>query len=256
MRQRLVLYREDALMSREVLAHKIGVNVRTVTRWETGERRPQMAQKAALAKALGRTVAEINLALSDEPPGPTGLVVPSTLAMYAWLEQAAHEIRTWEPIVVPGLLQVERYATAVEGAMWDRPPADEVARRVGQRMERQRALERVRLFALIDISVLHRVTGDAGVQAEQIAHLHEMNTRPNVDLRVMPLDQRAHAGGRGAFSLLTHDAPEPFMACTEDLGGMRFHEAPSVVGAYTALWSYMWESSHGLAEVDVQRPAG
>jgi DNA-binding XRE family transcriptional regulator len=253
MRRRLVQYREDALLSREVLAHRIGVNVRTVTRWETGERKPQMTQKAALAKALGRSVAEINLALTDDHASPTGHVVPSTLTLYAALEQAATELRTWQPIVVPGLLQTERYATAVEGAMWTRPTADEIARGVGQRMERQRALDRLRLFALVDISVLHRTTGRASIQAEQLAHLHAMNERPNVEIRVMPLDERAHAGGRGSFSLFTADGPEPFMACTEDLAGVRFYEAPSVISAYTQLWAYMWEASHGLAEVDAER---
>jgi DNA-binding XRE family transcriptional regulator len=253
MRRRLVHYREDALMSREGLAHKIGVNVRTVTRWESGERRPQMAQKAALAKALGRTVAEINLALSDEPRGPSGPVVPSTLTMYASVERAATELRTWEPIVVPGLLQVERYAAAVEGAGPARRTADEIARATGQRMERQHVLDRLHLFALIDISILHRITGGPGTQAEQLAHLHEMNARSNVHIRVMPLDERAHPAGAGAFALLTADGPEPFMACSWDLAGVRFHEARSVVEAYAALWAYLWEASHALEEVDVQR---
>lgn len=256
MRRRLVQYREDALLSREVLAHRIGVNVRTVTRWETGERRPQMTQKAALAKALGRTVAEINLALSDEHASPIGHVVPSTLSVLASLEHAATEIRTWQPIVVPGLLQVERYATAVESAGPDRPTADEVARWVGQRMERQHVLDRVRLFALLDISVLHRTSGAPGVLQEQLAHLHAMTERPNVEIRVMLFDERVYPAGRGSFTLLTSDGPEPFMACSEDLAGVHYHEAPSVVEAYSALWVYMWEASHALAEVDVQRNQG
>jgi DNA-binding XRE family transcriptional regulator len=256
MRRRLVQYREDALLSREVLAQKIGVNVRTVTRWETGERRPQMTQKAALAKVLSRSVAEINLALNDDHAGPIGHVMPSTLTMLASLEQAATELRTWQPIVVPGLLQIERYATAVESAGPDRPTADEVARWVGQRMERQHVLDRLRLFALLDISVLHRTTGAPGVLQAQLAHLHTMNEQPNVDIRIMLFDERVHPAGRGSFTLLTSDGPEPFMACSEDLAGVHYHEAPSVVEAYTALWAYMWEASHALAEVDVQRNQG
>lgn len=253
MRRRLVHYREDALMSREALAEKIGVNVRTVTRWETGERRPQLTQKAALAKVLGRTVAEINLALTDDRKGPLGGVAPSSLTMLTAVEQVASEVRTWQPIVVPGLLQVERYAFGVESVGPDRPSAEELARSVGQRMERQHVLDRLRLFALIDISVLHRETGGPGVMAEQLAHLHAMNTRPNIDIRVMPLDQRAHVGRRGAFTLFTADGPEPFMAYTEELAGVHYHHASSIVQAHTRVWTHLWEASHALAEVDVQR---
>jgi len=256
MRRRLVQYREDALLSREVLAQKIGVNVRTVTRWETGERRPQMTQKAALAKVLSRSVAEINLAINDDHASPIGHVVPSTLTMFASLEQAATELRTWEPIVVPGLLQIERYAAAVEHAGPACRTADEIARAIGQRLERQHVLERLRLFALLDISVLHRATGGPGVLPAQVAHLHTMNERPNIDIRVMLFDERVHPAGRGAFTLLTSDGPEPFMACSEDLAGVHYHETLSVVDAYAALWTYLWEASHALEEVDVQRDRG
>lgn len=258
MRRRLVERREEQGLSREALAHKMDANVKTVQRWEAGTRTPQMAQRVDLAAALDWSMAQLALALSDDESGPlNGHAVPSWLGHFASLEQGAAELRAFEPIVAPGLLQTEDYACVVEGVAPDQPGAAEVARRVAQRMRRQQVLNKpdpLRLFALLDASVLQRTTGGPEVMEHQLTHLQQMANRPNVEIRVLPLDERAHPAGRGSFSLLTSpDSGLPFIATSEDLTGVTYHDHPATVATYLNLWDQLWSVSDELAKVQLQR---
>jgi hypothetical protein len=118
-------------------------------------------------------------------------------------------------------------------------------------MARQRVLDRLRFYALLDASVLLRETGGPDVMAAQLAHLRAMAERPNVDVRVVPLDQRAHAGFRGPFKLV---GPGPTVVVTEDLSsGFSYRDSPTVVKAHAQLWSYLWEGGRDVAQVELQR---
>ena len=239
-------------MSQLDLANRIGASSKTVNRYESGQSTPHPSGRKALANGLEWSMAELALALSHEVRnGVVGHKVPSTLTMFASLEQAATELRCWEPVVIPGLLQTESYACAVEAIGTEDVPPDEIARRVAQRIERQRVLDSLRLFALIDASTLRRETGGPAVMDAQLAHLRSMAERPNVAVRVLPLCERAHAGARGAFTLLTADGPDPFMACCEDLAGIRYIETPTVVAAHSALWAYLWEVGLDVEKVEL-----
>lgn len=78
---------------------------------------------------------------------------------------------------------------------------DEVRQRVELRIGRQRILERddepVRLWSVLDESVLHRKRGDSTVMREQLAHLFEMSERPRIDIQVLPLGAGAHPAQQG-----------------------------------------------------------
>jgi transcriptional regulator with XRE-family HTH domain len=255
MRRRLVEMREEKGLSREKLAELLDCNVRTVTRWETGERRPQVAQKAALARVLDRTMTDLDLALSDDRASVLGLPVPATLTMFATLEAAATELRTWEPLAVPGLLQTAAYAEAVERVSIHTRSEAEIARRVRFRLARQDAImwdkDPLHLHALLDESVLIRVTGDPVIMARQIGHLREMSRRPNVDIRVTPLDGRVHAAPPGAFRLLSGEARMPYLACTEELSGVQYRETPSLVDGYVTLFERLWSDGRELDEIEL-----
>jgi hypothetical protein len=123
---------------------------------------------------------------------------------YETLEQSATTVRSWEPMVIPGLLQTRAYATALLGE------GDQVIRR----MDRQRMLTRpgnpVELIAIMDESVLMRPIGGADVQAAQLGHLVEMSERSNVTVQVLPLHAPVDAianGSRGAFVMLAFPWP-------------------------------------------------
>jgi hypothetical protein len=213
-----------------------------------------MAQRVALAEALDRPLADVLRALDDHEDRPAINGHRVTLTVLASLEQAATELRTWEPLAMPGLLQTEAYATAVERTAVVGPTEAEVARRVEFRLARQRAVLRehapLRLFALIDTSVMLRTTGGPGVMVAQLDHLRAMNERENVEVRVAPLDGRVLAAP-GAFRLLSGEALVPYIACTSDVTGVQYHESAGIVAAYTELFHHLWEAGDALEEVEL-----
>src|SRR5207249_1543677 len=64
-------------------------------------------------------------------------VLPSWFEVYVGLEAEAAQIQTFQPQLIPGLLQTEDYARAVIRVEHPDAPDDEVNRRVELRMKRQ-----------------------------------------------------------------------------------------------------------------------
>ncbi|WP_019813076.1 helix-turn-helix domain-containing protein [Saccharomonospora saliphila] len=124
---------------------------------------------------------------------------------FVGLEADASSLRAFQALLVPGLLQTERYAHAVIRAM--RPGADdsEIERRVAARMARQRLLRDPHppeYWAVVDEAVLHRVVGGPSVMAEQLSHLADACRLPHVTVQVVPFGAGAHPGMEGPFLIL------------------------------------------------------
>lgn len=66
-RDRLVARRLASGLTVEDLASRLGVTVRTLRRWESGECTPQPLQRRPLAEALGVTSAELAAMLRPNP---------------------------------------------------------------------------------------------------------------------------------------------------------------------------------------------
>src|SRR5699024_1091648 len=133
-------------------------------------------------------------------------VMPQTLVDF---EAEACAIRTFEPQLVPGLLQTPAYADAVFRANRVRDD-DEVAQRVTARMSRQGILNRVdppKYLAIIDEAVLHRTVGSPAVMCEQLRHLTHMAARHNIDIYVLPFSAGAHTSTEGSYLIM--DFPDP-----------------------------------------------
>jgi transcriptional regulator with XRE-family HTH domain len=134
-----------------------------------------------------------------------GDLLPSWFETYVGLEQAATQVRTYEPQFVPGLLQTAAMARHVTQLGHHAMPADELARRVEFRLARQRILGAVggpTLWAVVDEAALRRQLGGPDVMREQIDHLITMSERPNVVIQVVPFRFGGHAGAGGPFSIL------------------------------------------------------
>lgn len=125
-------------------------------------------------------------------------------------EVEATRISVYEPLVVPGLLQTRRYASAVTAAILRRPEDDpDVVARAQVRAERQRSVadrvaagDEVEIVAILDEIVLRRRVGDDDVMREQLDHLVAEAGRDHVTMVVMPTRLGAHAGLGGIFELL------------------------------------------------------
>jgi transcriptional regulator with XRE-family HTH domain len=105
------------------------------------------------------------------------------------LEDQAVRLRVWSPGVVDGLLQTERYARAMLGTA-PGATAEMVAVRLAARMERQRRVlmreEPPTAWFAVDEMALYRRVGSAELMAEQMGHLAEVASMPNVTMQVMP----------------------------------------------------------------------
>jgi transcriptional regulator with XRE-family HTH domain len=152
-------------------------------------------------------------------------------------EDEATVIQLLETRLIPGLLQTERYATALFAAPHD-VSADVQERRIRLRMERQKILEREQpplLDVLLDEAALRRRIGTAEVMAEQCGHLTGLARRPNVSLRVLPLDGETHQAAGFAFTVFGFADPgDPKVVYEELYKGTVWQESAELVGRYTA----------------------
>lgn len=136
-------------------------------------------------------------------------ILPNWFEMYLGLEQASSVIRTYEPQLVPGLLQTQEGARAVILLGNSNASADDIERRVALRMKRQKVLTQPgapNLWAVVDEAALWRLDGRSAMQ-EQIRHLIEMAELANVTLQVIPLYSGAHAAVGGPFTILRFSEP-------------------------------------------------
>lgn len=147
---------------------------------------------------------------------------------YVGLEAAASSIRTYEALVVPGLLQVPEYGRA----MIEQSRADilhsEVERRIHVRHERQSLLTQndpLHFWVVLDEAVFHRMVGGPGVMRSQLTRLIDASTLPNVKLQVLPFAEGAHPGMDGSFSILQYEeAADPDVVFAENAAGGLFLE--------------------------------
>ncbi len=118
--------------------------------------------------------------------------------------EMAESIRSFEGMMIPGLLQTPDYARALIGA-GPRPPAKEaVDVLVTARLERQKILDKEnppQLSFVVGEAALRIAVGGAESMGRQLDHLMAMAERPNIDLRVIPDNTGAHTGMFGPFVL-------------------------------------------------------
>ncbi|MEV7329058.1 helix-turn-helix transcriptional regulator [Micromonospora sp. NPDC093244] len=180
----------------ESLAEKVGVDPKTAARWLASGRIPHPRTRVAVAEVLRREPAD----LWPEPFRRRDL---PWFRPWADLEQDATGIRSYQPLLVPGLLQTEGYARAVLSTGGLVPPS-EVDLIVAGRIERQAVLRRddpPQFVAVIDEVVLRRPVGDGSVMAGQLRHLAAAAEWEHVQVRVIPAESPWHTGLAGPFVL-------------------------------------------------------
>ncbi|MEH1165603.1 DUF5753 domain-containing protein [Micromonospora sp. CPCC 205539] len=180
----------------ESLAEKVRVHPKSAARWLAAGRIPHPRTRMAVAGVLGRDAAD----LWPEPFRRRDL---PWFRPWADLEQDAISLRSYQPLLVPGLLQTEGYARAVLSTGGLVPPS-EVDEIVAGRLDRQAILDRdapPQLIAVIDEVVLRRPVGDGSAMAGQLAHLAEVAEWEHVQVRVIPAETPWHTGLAGPFVL-------------------------------------------------------
>jgi transcriptional regulator with XRE-family HTH domain len=137
-------------------------------------------------------------------------VLPSN-SLYVAMEAAAVRIRTYEALLVPGLLQTPAYARAAIHALHPALRPSEVDRWVELRQVRQARLARddPPVFStIVDEAVLGRPIGGRSVMREQLRRLVDDGTRSAVTLQVLPFEAGEHAAMYGPFTILGFQNPD------------------------------------------------
>jgi transcriptional regulator with XRE-family HTH domain len=186
-----------------------------------------------------------------------GDVIPEWLDVYIGLEEAASQVSTYQPELVPGLLQTEDYARSV--IKEDNPGVDddEIDRRVHVRIARQmlvrRAVDPPELHVALNEAILHRAVGGPEVMAAQLDSLIYTAGLPNVKLRVVSYTAGLHHGlMTGPFVILRFPVSgngtesEPATIYVEGFTGALYLDKPREVARYTIAFDRIWESA--LAE--------
>ncbi len=199
--RQLASWRNRAGLTQEKVAREASISLSYFRKIESGTRAPT-AHLAKVADDLCEA-GGILLALFEQlSPSFREQTFPGWFGEWVEdVEAAAVTLRTYEPLLAPGLLQVESYARAVLSTRIGDGP-DEIDEMVSARLARQQILDRDRppaLWAILDEGVLRRCVGGPGVMRLQCRHLHEMASRPDTVIRVIPLSTGAHEGLSGGF---------------------------------------------------------
>ncbi|MFI6816147.1 helix-turn-helix domain-containing protein [Nonomuraea sp. NPDC050328] len=193
-------YRILAGKRQKELAAMLGWSVSKISMVERGERpaREDFVRAAdAALRAKGELLARWRETVEYAARWPVWL------AQLAEIEQQADILRTWQPLIVPGLLQTPEYARSI---FCGRPAitAEEIEHNVVARMERQRVLHRdsgPTMWAILDEGVLTRPIASEAVMAQQMAHLIALDEHPRINVRVLPYSSSVTTGLQGAFVL-------------------------------------------------------
>jgi hypothetical protein len=179
---------------------------------------------------------------------------------YTAYERAASSIRIWQSMLVPGLLQVERYARRTIAASLPDLPPERLDRFLRLRLQRQALLDRPnapRVEVVLDEAALRRLAGWPDVLPEQVDRLLDAAARPNLSLQVLPLRAGPHGGLAESFRMLGFPDPaDPDLVHLEHPTGDVYLSSPGQVARYRELFGRARglalppaETAHFLAEL-------
>ena len=238
--------REEAGIGPEAAGRAIRASRAKISRLETGRVGFKSRDVADLLTLYGVTDPDRRAELLDHArqanqPGwwhRYSDLLPSWYETYLGLEQAASVIRTFELQYIPALLRTPDYARAVTRLTYTR--AEEIERRVELGMHRKKLLTQAHpptLWAVIDESALRRsVCNRPEVLRAQLGHLIDMNSRPNVFLQFVPLNNGGHAAAGGPFTLLRFAQPDlPDIVYLEQLAGALYLDKRSDTERYAVV---------------------
>lgn len=189
-------FRRQANLSQEQLASRIDYTSALISAVENGRRAPTEVFTKLCDDAM-----ELGGVLLRLWPFVHNQASPTWFRPWLDLEREAAVLRSWEPLVIPGLLQTEEYARAIFRGE-PRPTSEMVEEQVTARLERQRIFERPEppmYWVVLDEGVLHRVIGDRNVLTGQLKRLEELSELPYISIQILPFSANSTAGLEGGF---------------------------------------------------------
>jgi transcriptional regulator with XRE-family HTH domain len=236
----LAYYRNRVGMTPEQLGARVYLSGSQIRKVEAGTRSPteELAKACEAIPELGcnGALTELYEILSLHL---RRRAYPGWFAGWPDKEAQARRLRSFEPLVVPGLLQTEAYARAILSTRMG-ATREELDEAVAGRMERQRILEREHppeLWVILDEAVLRRPVGGPDVMRDQLVRLVEAGQRPNIAIQVIPFGAGAHEGLRGgAFVVADFDTAAATIAYQDAASSGQILEDTADVDALAVTW--------------------
>jgi transcriptional regulator with XRE-family HTH domain len=148
------------------------------------------------------------------------------LEAYIGHESESAEIRSFQPMYIPGLLQTEGYIRATAGK--GKVSEDLIAKRLARRDILTREDNEPHFFTVIDHAAIRRPVGGAVIMKEQLKFLLDIGELPNVLIQVVEEQCGWYFGLDGAIVLLTKPDGAKIGYVEAQLGG-RLLEDPHEV---------------------------
>lgn len=242
--------RETKSWTMEDAAKQLGCSTSRVSRIESGEIKPRTGDVLELLLAYDVS--------HEGEPGKSLLALARELRQSGWwqrlgalsgryatfiaYEAEAAELRNFEPTMIPGLLQTEDYARAVN-SVGRETDAEAIEQRVKARLTRQEVLTRkpspLRLHAILSEATLLFEVGGAEVLRAQLEHVVGLAGRPNITVQVLRFAAGATLADRGGFAILSFERDEPPLGYVETPAGELFLESPREIERLTAVFDHL-----------------
>ncbi|MEV5508399.1 helix-turn-helix domain-containing protein [Streptomyces orinoci] len=191
--------------------------------------------------------------LSRDWWSPYRNVMPSGMAMFVGLERDARRLRGWQPEVVYGLLQTERYARAMfeTAKPVEETTTEFVEQSLALRMERRRLITRtqnpVELRVIMSEAALRLVIGSDEVMREQYTEIAELAQLDNVTVQIMPLATPTYRAS-GNFVLMDFDPPMPTVVEIDEAKSVTLVDKQSEIWKHTRRFDAMSAGALGPSE--------
>jgi len=218
LRSELRKAREAAGMTQRDVAAAMDWSQSKLIRIETGAVSISTNDLRALLRHYGlehariENLVEVARASRDQPRWSVykNVAEPEYIAFLGY-ESSASIIRNFEPLLIPGLLQTEEYASEVLGAMHDFEP-HKVDPLVDLRMQRQELLVREpsppSMHFIMDEAVIRRMIGGHALMRRQLRRLKELADHPNIIIRIVSFERGIYPRFRVPYVLFEFPEPE------------------------------------------------
>lgn len=206
--------RQDARLTQEAVAQEMDWSLSKIIRIENGAVGISANDLSALLRLYGvhddQRIGQLReLARATRQPtwwSRYRPVLPRTYFKYIEYEASATVIRSYEPLVIPGLLQTSDYASATISNYRRSETDRDVAALVDVRMKRQELLlqkaESPALFFVLDEAAIQRLAAEDTLRRDQLEKLIDLAERPEITLEVIPFTTGLHRGMAENFSIL------------------------------------------------------
>ncbi|MEU5087927.1 helix-turn-helix transcriptional regulator [Streptomyces sp. NPDC021356] len=233
--------REAAGLTQRQLGEIVNYTASLVGQVETARKLPtqEFSERVDAALGTGGTLSRLVILVMRSQ-------LPAWFQQVAELQGRATEIYSFEPYMVPGLLQTRTYARTVLGAL-DQTDLDD---RTAVRLARQRIFERERppvFWVVLGEAALCQRIGGREVMREQLAHLLAFEGNPRINVQILPFSSGAHAGLQGSFDVYRF-ASDPTIVYTESYGSGHPTANPDTVNDCSLRYDHLQAAALSLGD--------